>query len=71
MRGIPSTSDNVEVMEFLKPSNVSYSWCLFMKKSFEAYLMNSGMNLGCNSMSKCHHFVWLRGNLHDVRNQHP
>lgn len=56
MRGIPSPSDNVEVMEFLKPSNVSYSWCLFTNESFEAYLMNSGMNLGCNNMSKRHHF---------------
>lgn len=31
MRGISSPSDNVEVVEFLKPSNVSYSG-LFTKK---------------------------------------
>lgn len=32
MRGIPSPSDNVEVMELLKPSNVSYS-LVYLRKS--------------------------------------
>lgn len=33
MRGISSSSDNIEVVEFLKPRNVSYNG-LFTNKDF-------------------------------------
>lgn len=70
MRGISSSSDNIEVVEFLKPRNVSYNVYLRIK-TFEAYLMNSGMNLGCSNISMCHAVFCSEETLHDVRNRHP